>query len=194
MVFRLTPRPEPLQPVVVAARNLPAGTSLTAADLRTVDLPVEAVATGSPRDVGAVTGRTLAVAVTDGTVLGSPVLVDDAASGPPGTVVAGVRLAEPALAALLSPGMHVDLLASAPVDLGAAAGTETGTAVAATTLAVRALVLPRPAVPSGEGGLLGTGGAADSVSDLVLVAVTPEEASFLANVSGREAVSAVVVR
>lgn len=191
VVHRLAPPPEPRQAVVVAASTLPAGTTLGAADLRTVDLPLDVVAEGWHSDRSAVVGRTLALDVPEGTILGAPLLVDEAATGPPGTVVAGVRLAEPALVAVLSPGMHVDLLAAAPTLDGA----EGASAVPATTLATRALVLPQPASAADGGeGILGSAGSAGDAAELVLVAVTPDEASLLANVAGRQAVSAVVVR
>ena len=177
--------------MVVAASTLPAGTTLGAADLRTVDLPLDVVAEGWHSDGSAVVGHTLALDVPEGTILGAPLLVDEAATGPPGTVVAGVRLAEPALVAVLSPGMHVDLLAAAPT-LDGAEGTS---AVPAATLATRALVLPQPAsAADGGDGILGSTGSAGDTAELVLVAVTPDEASLLANVAGRQAVSAVVVR
>lgn len=191
VVDRLTPTPERTLPVVVSAADLPAGAELTPAHLRTVRLPAVAVTDGTPGDPDAVVGRTLAVTVPAGTVIVGPLLVDDTATGPPGTVVAGVRLAEPALAAVLSPGMHVDLLAPVPtVDLGPDVS-----AAAAATLAVRALVLPHPgATPRSSGLLPGSPGDGGGPSDLVLVAVTPDEAARLANVSGRGSVSAVVVR
>lgn len=190
VVHSLRPTPEHTVLVVTAARALPGGTTLTPDDLRTVALPDAAVADGSSHDLGAVAGRTLAVAVTEGTVLGVPVLVDETASGPPGTVVAGVRLAEPALASVLAPGMRVDLLAAS----SSAHLDTTEDAVPATTLAVRALVLPTPQAATADDGFLGTAGRPPSSTDLVLVAVSPTEAALLANVSGREAVSAVVVR
>lgn len=191
VVHRLSPTPEPRDPVVVASTALPAGTTLTADHLRTVYLPSAVTPEGSPGDADAVVGRTLAVPVTSGTVLGSTLLVDDTSTGPPGTVVAAVRLAEPALLAVLTPGTRIDLLAATPVhDHGEGAST-----AAATTLAVRALVLPTPTSPQEETGFLsGAGGTTPGSADLLLVAVTPDEATYLANVAGRQAVSAVVVR
>lgn len=191
VVHRLSPTPEPRDPVVVASTALPAGTTLTADHLRTVRLPSAVTPEGAPGAPDAVVGRTLAVPVTTGTVLGDTLLVDDTSTGPPGTVVAAVRLAEPALLSVLTPGTRVDLLAATPLhDHGASTST-----AAATTLAVRALVLPTPTTPQEDTGFLsGAGGTAPGSSDLLLVAVTPDEATYLANVAGRQAVSAVVVR
>lgn len=191
VVQTLSPAPEPRQTVVVAAAALPAGTTLAAQHLRTAQIPVAVLPVGAPGTSETVVGRTLAVPVTEGTVLGGTLLVDETATGPPGTVVAAVRLAEPTLLALLSPGTRVDLLAASPLlDHG-----EGHTAGPATTLALRALVLPPPTAPREEGGFLtGAVGAAGTAVDLLLVAVTPEEAAVLANVAGRQPVSAVVVR
>lgn len=199
VVHRLSPPPPVVQAVVVAASALPAGATLAAGDLQTVSIPVEAVAEGWSTDPETLVGRALTLAVTEGTVLGPPLLVDGTTTGPPGTVVAGVRLAEPALAAVLFPGMHVDLLAaSATVDaaVGAdgAVSTDGSAAAPATTLAVRALVLPRPGGTDEGGGVLGAVGSGGSGDELLLVAVAPDEASLLANVAGRQAVSAVVVQ
>lgn len=192
VLHRLSPAPEPHQPVVVAVAALPAGTALTADHVRTLQMPTAVAPEGAPGAVDTVVGRTLAVPVSPGTVLGDTLLVDETSTGPPGTVVAAVRLAEPALLAVLTPGTRVDLLAAAPAhDHG-----EGLSAAAATTLAVRALVLPPPTSPTPEsGGLLSGGtGPASGPTDLLLVAVTPDEATYLANVAGRQAVSAVVVR
>lgn len=197
-VGRLQPPPPELAPVLVAARPVPPGTALAAADLRVEHLPPRAVPDDALRAGTEAVGRVVAVPVGEGTLLGAAVLVplDGGPHGPPGTVVAAVRLAEPALAQILGPGMYVDLLA--PTTQGLALDPpETAQAAAASTLARRALVLPAPApAPSagGGGGLtLGASGE-DDTADLVLVAVTPEEAAFLANVAGWSAITAVVVR
>lgn len=191
VVQTLSPAPVPSRTVVVAAAALPAGTTLAAQHLRTTQMPVAVTPDGAPGARDGLEGRTLAVPVTEGTVLGGTLLVDETAAGPPGTVVAAVRLAEPTLLALLPPGTRVDLLAASPLpDHG-----EGHTAGTATTLAVRALVLPPPTAPREEGGFLtGAVGAPGSPADLLLVAVTPDEAAVLANVAGRQPVSAVVVR
>src|SRR5690606_26050323 len=103
----------------VAARSVTAGSTLGADDVRTVDLPTDAVPPDAIRDAGEAVGLAVAVDLTPGTVVSGPVLSSDlAAQAPPGTVIAAVRLAEPALAALLEPGMRVDLLAPATQTLG----------------------------------------------------------------------------
>ena len=61
-------------------------------------------------------------------------------------------------------------------------------------LARRALVLPGPLATAPAVGGLSLAQSEDEATDLILVAVTPEEASLLANASGWGAVTAVVVQ
>lgn len=192
------PRPD-LASMVVVDRALPAGSTLSAADVRTVSVPPGALPPDALQDVGEAVGRTVAVNVTPGTVVSSPVLSTDlAGQAPPGTVIAAVRLAEPALADLLEPGMRVDLLAPATqhpeTDVSAAVP---GQPVPGTYLARGAVVQPVPrSVPDSPGGdgllSLETSQSGDT-ADLVLVAVTPDEAASLANMAGWSAISAVLV-
>ncbi|WP_193614369.1 SAF domain-containing protein [Nocardioides lijunqiniae] len=98
--------------VVVAARDLPAGTVLSPGDL------VEAsFAPGSvPDDLaeGAV-GRTLASPLRRGEAVTSVRLVGPAlADGHPGRVATPVRLPDPGMAALLTVGDRIDLVAADP--------------------------------------------------------------------------------
>lgn len=111
---RMATAPPPAgDPVVVAARSLPAGTLLAAADLRVVRLtvlPAEAVA-----DPATLVGRTVTVALP----AGLPVVAGLVGEGrftvdpPPGSVVLPVEVDA---AALLRPGDRVDLLAPACTD------------------------------------------------------------------------------
>jgi hypothetical protein len=184
--------------MVVVDRALPAGTTIAAADLRMVSVPPDALPPDALRDVAEAVGRTVAVNVTPGTVVSSPVLSTDlAGQAPPGTVIAAVRLAEPALADLLEPGMRVDLLAPATQQPGTDPPVEApGQPVPGTYLARGAVVQPVPRSapdPQGDGLLsLDTSQTGES-TDLVLVAVTPDEAASLANMAGWSAISAVLV-
>ena len=193
-VDQLRPDPPPFETIVVTDRPVPAGVPLTADDLSTRRVPPQAAPADALRDPGSAVGRVLVVPVSEGTVVSAPVLValGGGPQGPDGTVVAAVRLGDPALARIVGPGMHVDLFAPSPSSLDQASAD----AVAAQHLARRALVLPGPlpaGVPPATGGLsLST--TADEATDLILVAVTPEEASLLANASGWGAVTAVVVQ
>lgn len=141
-------------PVVVAARDLPAGTALAAADLRAVGLPPAAVPSGAAREVRAVAGR----------VLGGPVrrgepLTDARLLGPGLTAgldarestAVPIRLADPDTATLVRAGDRVDVLGT-PVQGepgGAAAG---GDAVVIAT-GVRVLAVLR-GKEGGDGALL----------------------------------------
>jgi len=106
--------PPPTEPLLVAARDLPAGTVLSADDLTTRRVPVGVapVAAVSRADV---LGRTLAAPLTAGepvTVvrLMAPGLLD----GYPGLVAVPVRIPDPDSVALLQVGDRIDLLATDP--------------------------------------------------------------------------------
>jgi hypothetical protein len=179
-VGALRPAPPAGADVLVAAHDLPAGHTLTTADLAVVTVPERlAVAGAAASDEVRATliGATTAVAVPAGLPLVPQVLAAGSLTGPPGTVVAAVRLADETLAALLSAGDRVDLLAAPP---------DGGDGV---VLAHRALVLP--AAPRSTGsGLLGGGG--DETAPL-LVAVLPDEAAALAGSAASNVLFAVVV-
>lgn len=175
----LRPAPPAGVDVLVAAHDLPAGLQLASPDLRVVTVPesaavAEAVASDEVR--AALVGGTTAVPVPAGMPLVPDLLAGADLSGPPGTVVAAVRLADDAMAALLGPGDRVDLLA---------APAEGGPGV---TLARAALVLPS-ASHAESGGLLG----GDTDTAPLLVAVTPDEAAALAGAGVSNVLFAVVV-
>jgi hypothetical protein len=113
--------------------------------------------------------------------------VDDAATGPPGTVVVPVRFADAGVADVLVPGMRIDVVAAALHE-----GDE------ATRLARSAVVLARPGGEADDGGsrsgggLLG-GGATTTDSTPVLLAVDPEESVALSGAAASRVLSAVIV-
>ncbi|NHT18828.1 flagellar biosynthesis protein FlgA [Cellulomonas sp. IC4_254] len=205
----LRPADPPTARVPVAARDLALGAVLAAGDVRLTDVPLALVPAhlvdpdpdpgatrgrAAPDDAGpggsaveALVGRRLAVAVPAGLPLVVGLLVDDAAAGPPGTVVVPVRFADAGVADVLTPGMRVDVVAAALHD-----GDE------ATRLARAAVVLARPGADAGTGssgsggGLLG-GGATASESAPVLLAVDPEESVALSGAAASRVLSAVIV-
>lgn len=197
-VHQLSPPRPDLVSMVVVDRALAAGSTLAATDVRVVSVPPGALPPDAVQDVGEAVGRTVAVNVTPGTVVSAPVLSTDlAGQAPPGTVIAAVRLAEPALADLLEPGMRVDLLAPATQHPGTDVSAEVpGQPVPGTYLARGAVVqpVPRSGPDAQKDGLLSieTSQSGDT-TDLVLVAVTPDEAASLANMAGWSAISAVLV-
>jgi Flp pilus assembly protein CpaB len=172
LVLALRPPPSTVDPhagasaiaVVVAAADLPAGRTLTAADLARVDLPAAAAPAGAVSTPGELTGRVLAAplrsgeAVTDVRLVGAGLW----AAVPDGQVAAPVRLADLAVATLLRAGDRVDVLAA----------TGDGDAPSVEVVAAGALVLTAPAAP-------GDGPAAPDTGLLVL-AVPPDTAERLA--------------
>jgi Flp pilus assembly protein CpaB len=140
----------PTAPVVVAADDLPTGTTLTAGDLRISLLPLDAVPAGRAEDPATLFGRRLAAAVrigepvTDVRLVG-PRLWDRV---PAGQVAAPVRLADLAVSTLLRAGDRVDVLATTP---------EAGARVVADGALVLTTDAPPPGTdprPAGDGGLL----------------------------------------
>ncbi len=194
-VSALRPAPPPTAPVLVAARDVPAGAALTTADVRVDEVPAQLLPDTATADPGSVVGRRTTVALRAGTLLQESLVAagELAAGAPEGTVVAPVRL-DPAVAALLGAGDRVDLLAVAdwPVadPLPDAAASDGSVPADDPYLARSAVVVPAPE-PDDGGGLLGTG--ASSADAVTLVAVRPDEAVRLASVAGHATVTAVLV-
>jgi len=179
VVHALRPPPPATAPVVTLAHDVPAGTVLAPGDLVVSALPPAAAPAGALSGMAAAEGRSTAVDLPARTPLVATMLVDAALAGPAGTVVVAVRLDDPAVAALLEPGLRLDLVA---------ARHEGGPGE---TVARRALVRPAPPGDDLPDGLLG-GGSAD-VGPPVLVAVSPEEAVRIAETSLSARLVAVVV-
>lgn len=187
------PDAPPTAHVLVAARDLALGDELTEADVVLDDVPVALLPArlAAPEDT---LGRRLAVPVPAGLPVVVELLVDEATTGPPGTVVVPVRFADAGVAAVLRPGMRVDVVAAAPHD-----GT------APVRLARGAAVLARPGDGTADGGsgagdagglagggLVGAGGAAAEAAP-VLLAVTPDESVELGGAAGSRVLGAVIV-
>lgn len=177
----------PTAHVLVAARDLPLGAELTDDDVRLDAVPVTLLPAGlgAPEDV---LGRRLAVPVPAGLPVVPELLVDDATAGPPGTVVVPVRFADAGVAAVLRPGMRVDVVAAAVLD-----GADP------VRLARDAVVLARPgggaadAAPDAAGAGLFGGAESAAESAPVLLAVTPEESVELGGATGSRVLGAVIV-
>lgn len=149
-----SPPPPPTVAVTVAARDLPAGATLAAGDVRTRAYPVDA----APEDLApTAVGRVLAAPVTRGEPLTRVRLVGPGlAHAQSGQSVLPVRLSDAGVAALLRPGDEVDLMATDP-----RSGDTRVLAESVTVLAVP----PEPATPVG-----GTTPGA-----LVVVGVPPDD-------------------
>jgi Flp pilus assembly protein CpaB len=150
-------------PVAVAARDLPAGTVLTAADLTTARYPADVAPAGVSGEPKQLRGRVLAGSVrarepiTDARLVG-PGIVSLLAEG---QVAAPVRLADLAVAALVHTGDRVDVLATPATSSGS-------DAPAAAVVAEGALVVAA------------TGADEQAGAGLLLLAVDDETAARLA--------------
>jgi Flp pilus assembly protein CpaB len=155
--------------VVVAARDLAAGTELTAADLTIVSMPAAIVPAGSASRAAGLIGRTAAGAIrrgealTDARVVG-PGLTAGLGAGESAAVP--VRIADPDAAALVRVGDRVDVLGTAVAPDGSQA-TAGETVTVASAVRVLAVLRSRdPAdgvvlvVATGESGARALAGAA----------------------------------
>ena len=152
-------------PVVVVADDLLPGHVLTHGDLAVADWPRDLRPGGAVADPTALVGKALGAgmsrgeAVTDARVRGPGLLAGARA----GVVAAHVRLADPAMAAMATPGDHVDLMSGA----GKIAASDV-------------VVLAVDAGPAGSPGWSATAGAQPSGG--VVVAVQGDDATRLATV------------
>ena len=114
-------RPEVVE-VAVSARDLPAGTVLTADDVTVAEFAVPATPAGTVGDAGQLVHRVLAGSVRAGEPITDARLVGPGLTAllPEGQVAAPVRLADLAVAALVRTGDRIDVLATPP-DVGAPA-------------------------------------------------------------------------
>ncbi len=111
-VLALSSRPSPVVGTAVLAvtRDLGAGTSLTPSDLTTVALG--RIPDGALREAPQAVGHLLSAAVRKGEVLTDVRLVTVGGPNPgPGRVAVPIRPADPGTVDLLSPGVHVAVLA-----------------------------------------------------------------------------------
>ncbi|WP_337059233.1 RcpC/CpaB family pilus assembly protein [Kineococcus sp. G2] len=174
-VSALSPPQPATRPVLVAARDLPAGATLAAGDVRRDERPA-----GTVPD-GALDGTTARGAVLSGAVRRGEVLTDARTTGagllagqPPGTLATTVAVDERAVLDGLRPGARVDVLARTDDPV-------TGLPTGAERVAADVVVLAVPTGASGAGLL----GAAPDGPGSVLVAVDPPTAARLAAAAGR---------
>ncbi|GAA4225306.1 SAF domain-containing protein [Actinomadura meridiana] len=109
-LLALHPAAPPTIPILTAAHDLPAGTTLTPSDLRRVGLPPASVPSGVLRSNA--TGRVLAgpmrqgEPLTDARIVGAALLRGYG----PDTVATPVRMSDADAVRLLHPGDHIDVL------------------------------------------------------------------------------------
>ena len=172
----LAPSPPADTAVLTAARDLAAGTALTAADVARVQLPTALVPAGALPLGAALEGRVVAGAVRAGEPLTDVRLVGPGlltALEDEDLVAAPVRLADPASASLVRAGDRVDVLA-------AGSGPDGPPVASVVAAAVRVLAVP-PTSQDAEGALL-------------VVATPPATAVRLAGAAVSAQLSVVVLR
>ncbi len=162
VVRALTAPPAPMQPLLVASRDLPSGTVLGADDLTLAAFAPGSVPPGAVSPDVVPVGRVLAGPLGRAEVLTHARLVGAGLlGGYPGRSVTPVRISDAGTLPLLTAGMRIDLLGADP-----ATGLVGTLASGAEVVAV-----PEPgAATPGSGGLL-------------LVAVAPDEADRIATAS-----------
>ncbi|WP_309304065.1 RcpC/CpaB family pilus assembly protein [Arthrobacter sp. CJ23] len=158
--------------VLAAARDLPAGSSLGAADLVPLDVPPDLAIPGVLPAGTAVSGRQLATPLqkgqipTEAQLLGPGLLT----GAPAGSAAVPLRIADPASLRLLSPGQLITIVLT---------GTGGFEARKSEVLATAVPVLWTSAQGGQPGQWLGTG----ETDGLVVVAADPAQAGRLAGAS-----------
>lgn len=177
-VAAISPPESETVPVVVAARDLEGGRALNAEDLRVARYPAALAPADTITDPAEITGRWLITAAGSGSPIGNrAVLAPRGMQAGVGHVLVPVRLADPAVIALLRVGDVVDVLAG-PADGGPAR---------AVASAVRVMALPGSETPAGPFG--GMGGDAER---LVILEASPSEAGELVQAAARDRITVVL--
>ena len=172
----LRPAPPETMDLLIAARDLPAGTVLEPADVTSRAFALDSTIPGAITDVAQASGRTLSAPMAAGEPLTPSRLVDAAMSYDRGTFAVPVRLAEADVAGLLAPGMLIDVVR-------ATRGTPEVVADG-----VRVITVPRRPT---AGSFIGSAGSA--ASSLILVAADRTTAIRLA-AAGTDGNLAVILR
>lgn len=182
-VNQLAPGSQASQAVLSAARDLPSGTRLSAADLRLVRVPTSLLPDAALARLDDATGQQLAGALRKGQLLTDASLVGQSllAGAPPGSSAVPLRLADPATAQLVSPGQLVTVVGTSDDGTGR---TGAGTVLAT---AVPVLWAQRKSEATSNWA------AAKDAEGLVVIAATAEQATALAGAVGRTRLSLVLV-
>jgi Flp pilus assembly protein CpaB len=102
----------PTTTVVIAATDIPAGTTLILDDLTTAEFPADLAPPGAPDDPATITGEVVTAGVITGEVITTSRLLGSRPEAGRGLVAAPVRLADAGVAGLLAPGDVVDVIAA----------------------------------------------------------------------------------
>lgn len=172
-VQQLTPPPLNRISVVVAARDLPAGTSLSQGDFISMGVPQDMAISGAIEDPVSLAGRQLASPLakgqipTEANLLGPGLLT----GAPSGSAAVPLRMADPSSIQLLSPGQLVNVVLTSAGSYDESRRNQ--------TLAGPVPVLWIP----GQGGKAGPWLGTSDTEGLVVVAADPQQAEKLAGAS-----------
>jgi pilus assembly protein CpaB len=190
-VSSLTPREPAGVPVLTATRDLAAGVTLTAPDVRTVRFTAAQLPAGALTVAGSAIGRRLAADVRRGEPLTDVRLTSTSgalAKPGPGLVAVPIRLADAEAAGLLRTGMRIDVLAA----------STSSTTTALTAAVSPAIVVARAVTVIQAPGDVGVTGGASPEADpldqdgaLVVLSTTPDQALLLAQAQVSDRLSAI---
>ena len=172
-VQQLTPASEQRVSILVAARDLPTGTSLTATDFSSVEVPPDLAIGGASDTVDAFVGRQLASPLGRGQIPSESSLLGPGllTGAPVGSAAVPLRMADPSSIQLLSPGQLVTVVLTASGSYDETRQSQ--------ILAGPVPVLWTSAQGGKPGEWLGTG----DTDGLVVVAADPQQAEKLAGAS-----------
>lgn len=182
-VSALAPPPDPTVPLLVAARELPAGARLAAEDLVTVRVPPEVVPAGALTRAAALEQVLNAPVSTGEPLTSTRVRYSSLLAGAPGTVALPVRVADAAAASVVAPGDRIDLLATVPDATSSGTGT-------VRTVGRDLPVLLSPGQPDGSRdddalGAITDPWGADGLGGMVVVAASTREATTIVAASAQ---------
>lgn len=172
-VHQLTPPPADTATALAAARDLPAGTALAAADLAPLRIPPQMVGPGAITEVGEAAGMQLAAPLRKGQLLTDTQLLGPGllTGSPPGSAAVPLRMADPSSIQLVSPGQLVNVVLTG----GNGYNQNTPSEVLAASVPVL--------WTSGQGGKTGQWLGTAETDGLIVVAAAPEQAARLAGAS-----------
>lgn len=120
LALALRPDPtdtRPTAPILLATHDLAPGSTLTPADVVQRRIPADLLPSGAITTVQAAAGHVLGGALRAGEPITDVRLIDSGLAGsPPGSSAVSVRLADPAVADLLHPGVRVDVITQDPTE------------------------------------------------------------------------------
>lgn len=172
-VQQLTPTSEQRITVLVAARDLPTGTSLADADFTSVGVPPDVAISGSVENPSSLVGRQLAAPLAKGQIPTESNLVGPGllTGAPVGSAAVPLRMADASSIQLLSPGQLVTVVLTAAGSYDESRQSEV-------------LAGPVPVLwTSAQGGKPGQWLGTSDTDGLVVVAADPQQAEKLAGAS-----------